>query len=172
MKIVSLLINEDVARAERKFDQATADNIVDLCREYLVVLFEYRSHLTNLPQIPEVNFAEQSSLGRTLAEQSRMAVTAAIGVTETAEDLVEALLRSFTEVSASDAVETFNRLGHNGSSDWNLDGSLVRAGIPSDGSMTDSDAIETAKRLRREAYVEQRITFLKSSDTDTAGAPA
>ena len=172
MKIVSLLINEDVARAERNFDRATSDNIVDLCGEYLTVLSEYRSHLTNLPQIPEVNFAEQSSLGRTLAEQSRMAVMAAIGVTETAHDLVEALLRSFTDVSASDAVETFNRLGYNGSKDWKLHGKMVHAGDPSGWSTTEGEAIETAKRLRRDAYVNQRITFLKSSETDRSAVPA
>jgi len=172
MKIVSLLINEDVARAERNFDRATSDNIVDLCGEYLTVLSEYRTHLTNLPQIPEVNFAEQSSLGRTLAEQSRMAVMAAIGVTETAHDLVEALLRSFTDVNASEAVETFNRLGYSGSNDWKLHGRMVHHGDQSGSSISDSEAIETAKRLRRDAYVNQRITFLRSSDTDKAAIPA
>ena len=29
MKIVSLLINEDVAKEERNFDRATSDNIVE-----------------------------------------------------------------------------------------------------------------------------------------------
>lgn len=169
MKIVSLLINEDVARAERNFDQATSDNIVDLCGDYLAVLSDYRKHLTSLPQIPEVNFIEQSSLGRTLAEQSRMAVQAAIGVTETAQELVGALLRSFTEVSASDAVETFNRLGHNGSNDWELRDNTLHAG---DQSLTAADAIETAKRLRRDAYVDQRITFLKSPDHGRSAVPA
>jgi hypothetical protein len=167
-----LLINEDVAAAERKFEQATPDNIVDLCREYLRVLSDYRQHLMNLPQIPEVNFVEQSSLGRTLAEQSRMAVTAAIGVTESAHDLVDALLRSFTDVSASDAVETFNRLEYDGSKEWKLDGRTVNAGDPATRSITDDEAIETAKRLRRDAYVNQRITFLRSSEADKAAAPA
>jgi hypothetical protein len=164
MKIISLLINEDVAKAERKFEQATADNIVGLCREYIDVLSEYRRHLTDLPQVPEVNFAERSPLGRTLAEQSRMAVQAAIGVTESAQKLVAALLGSFTDVSASDAAETFNFLEYNGSNDWKLDGSTVRTDSPSGVTVSDSEAVETAKRLRREAYVNERITFLKSLD--------
>ena len=170
MKIVSLLINEDVARAERNFDRATSDNIVDLCGEYLTVLAEYRKHLMSLPQIPEVNFIEQSSLGRTLAEQSRMAVTAAIGVTETAQELVGALLKSFTEVSASDAVETFNRLGYDGANNWELRGNTLHAGDGHD--LTDVEAVETAKSLRRDAYVNQRITFLKTPDHGRSAVPA
>jgi len=172
MKIVSLLINEDVARAERNFDQATSDNIVDLCGEYLAVLSEYRKHLMSLPQIPEVNFVEQSSLGRTLAEQSRMAVLAAIGVTETAQELVEALLRSLTEVNASGAVETFNRLGYNGSNNWELHDDTLHAGDASGSAIAADEAVETAKRLRREAYVNDRITFLHSSDPDRSAVPA
>ena len=172
MKIVSLLINEDVAKAERNFEQATADNIVELCSEYLSVLAEYRSHLLKLPEIPEVNFIEQSPLGRTLAEQSRTAVQAAIDVTETAHDLVEALLESFTSISVSDAVETFNRLGYNGSHDWSLHGNMVHVSDASGWSLAQGEAVKRAAKLRREAYVNRRITFLKQTDTDEVTPPA
>jgi len=170
MKIVSLLINEDVARAERQFEQATGDNIVELCGEYLRVLSDYRTHLMNLPEIPEVNFIEQSSLGRTLAEQSRRAVQAAIDVTETAHDLVGSLLESLTSIDASDAVETFNRLGYNGSHNWTLHGSMVHAGDVSGWSLTQDEAVKRATKLRREAYVTRRITFLKGPDEDKTAA--
>jgi hypothetical protein len=67
-------------------------------------------------------------------------------------------------VSASDAAETFNCLEYKGSNDWKLDGSTVRTDSPSGVTVSDSEAVETAKRLRREAYVNERITFLKSLD--------
>jgi hypothetical protein len=172
MKIVSLLINKDVAEAERNFEQATGDNIVDLCSKYLSVLAEYRTHLLKLPEIPEVNFIEQSPLGRTLAEQSRTVVQAAIDVTETAHDMVEALLESFTSISVSDAIETFNRLGYNGSHNWSLYGSLVHVGDASGWSLTQGQAVRRAAKLRREAYVKRRITFLKQTDADKATPPA
>ena len=164
MKILSLLINEEVARAERNFERATSDNIVELCREYLRVLTEYRDQLRGLREIPEINCTEQSKLSRELITQSRAAVRATVEVTVTAHNYVDALLRTFTLIDAWDAAETFNRLLYKGSINWEVQGGQIRATDQADGeAMTIQEAVVIAGRLRREAYVANGITFFKSA---------
>lgn len=168
MKIVSLLINEDVARAERDFEMATSGNIVELCTEYLRVLDHYRQHLLNLQAIPEINFAENSNFVRELSQQSRKAVQATVELTETAHRLIESLLNSFTSINPRAAADTFNRLRFKDSGDWETDGSSVFVqNAPDAEKMGADEAQETAGRLRREAYVDGRMTFF---DDDPAAA--
>jgi hypothetical protein len=161
MRILSLLINEDVVKAEREFDRATSDNIDQLCREYIAVLDAYRSQLLDLRNIPEINYNENSALGRELISQSRTAVKAAIEVTVTAHYFVEALLESFTVISGWAAVETLNRLFYDGSTEWELrSGHIVSRRAEPDASIPIAEGVEVAGRLRREAYVANGITFI------------
>jgi hypothetical protein len=160
MKIINLLINEDLLKAELALEKASADNVVELGNNYLGKLKEYREQLHQLGGIPEISFAEQSKLGRELIEQSRKAVRSAIEVTTNERNRVESLVDSFTLINGWDAAATFNRLKHKDSTDWELSGSEVR--ITTNGErMTVDDAVKTAGQLRREAYINEKVVFTR-----------
>ena len=89
MKIINLLINEDVLKAEIALERAGSDDIVTLGRAYLASLREYREQLHGLGGIPDINLAEQSKLGRELVEQSRRAIRAAIEITVDGSKIVK-----------------------------------------------------------------------------------
>ena len=160
MKIINSLINEDLLKAELALEKASADDVVELGNRYLEKLKEYREQLHQLGGIPEISFAQQSRLGRELIEQSRKAVRAAIEVTTNERNRVESLVDSFTLINGWDAATTFNRLIQMHSTDWELSGTEVR--IASNGErMTVTEAVETAGRLRREAYITQKVVFTR-----------
>lgn len=160
MKIINLLINEDVLKAEIALERAGSDDIVTLGRAYLASLREYREQLHGLGGIPDINLAEQSKLGRELVEQSRRAIRAAIEITTNERNRVESLLDSFTLINGWDAAATFNRLKYKDSTSWEMNGSEVR--IPGNGErLSIQDAVETAGDLRRRAYVTESITFVR-----------
>lgn len=160
MKIINSLINEDLLKAELALEKASADDVVELGNRYLEKLKEYREQLHQLGGIPEIDFAQQSRLGRELIEQSRRAVRAAIEVTTNERNRVESLVDSFTLINGWDAATTFNRLKHMDSTDWELAGTEVR--IASNGErMTVTEAVETAGRLRREAYITRKVVFTR-----------
>ena len=160
MKIINLLINEDLLKAELALEKASADDVVELGQSYLEKLKEYREQLHQLGGIPEISFAQQSRLGRELIEQSRKAVRAAIEVTTNERNRVESLVDSFTLINGWDAAATFNRLRHKDSTDWELAGAEVR--IASNGErMTVTEAVETAGKLRREAYINGKVVFTR-----------
>ena len=48
MRVVQLLINEDVVNTERRLGEATSENIIEILRENLKVLAAYRKLLVNL----------------------------------------------------------------------------------------------------------------------------
>lgn len=160
MRIINLLINEDLLKAELALEKASADDVVELAESYLEKLKEYREQLHQLGGIPEINFAQQSRLGRELIEQSRKAVRAAIEVTTSERNRVETLIDSLTLINGWDAAMTFNRLKHKDSADWELVGAEVR--IASNGErMTVTEAVETAGKLRREAYTDGKVVFAR-----------
>ena len=158
MKIMNLLINEDLVNAELALEKAGADDVIELGKTYLEKLKEYREQLHQLKGIPEINIAEQSKLGRELIEQSRKAIRSAIEVTTNERNRVESLMDSFTLINGWDAAATLNRLKHKSSTDWELAGSEVRI-ANADERMSIAVAVETASRLRREAYIRERIVF-------------
>jgi hypothetical protein len=160
MKIINLLINEDLLNAEIALERATSDNIVELGKTYLALLAEYRDQLHKLGGLPEISFAEQSKLGRELIEQSRKAVRAAIELSVRERNRVEALVESFTLINGWDAAATFNKLRHKDATDWELHGSEVR--VASNGEkMNVQEAVATAGLLRRNAYISNKTTFLR-----------
>ncbi|MGD9587639.1 MAG: hypothetical protein AB7Q37_10515 [Pyrinomonadaceae bacterium] len=160
MKIIKLLINEDLLKAELSLENATADDVVELGKNYLEKLKEYRDQLHQLGGIPEIKLAEESRLGRELIEQSRKAVRSAIEVTTNERNRVEALIDSFTLINGWDAAATFNRLKHKDATDWELVGAEVR--IASNGErMSVQEAVETAGQLRREAYINGKLVFAR-----------
>lgn len=158
MKVINLLINEDLLAAELALEKACADNVVELGKQYLEKLKEYRQQLHKLGGIREIDFAQQSKLGRELIEQSRKAIRSAIEVTTSERNRVESLMDSFTLINGWDAAATLSRLGHKDSNDWELSGTQVR--IANNGErMSIAVAVETASRLRREVYISERMVF-------------
>ncbi|MCU1288564.1 MAG: hypothetical protein JWN60_793 [Acidobacteria bacterium] len=160
MKIINLLINENLLKAEFALDQATADNIIELSRNYLLLLNTYRDELYQLRNMPEINFSQQSTLGRELIEQSRKAVRAALEFTVCERNKTQTLLNSFTSISGYQATETFNQLKYKGFDNWETQSSGVRLkGMINDEFMTIPQAVETAGKLRRDSYIELKSNF-------------
>ena len=152
-----------MTRAELALSKATSDNIDELCRNYLKLLTEYRDRLYELRGIPEINLKQASSThGRELVEQTRKAVRAAVEITVRERNATESLLESFTSISGYEAAQTFNQLNYKGFSAWELRAKGIRlkdgAG---DEAIPVEEAVNLAGKLRREAYVADKITFLR-----------
>ena len=160
MKIINLPTNDGLKKAELALDQATNDNIIELCQDYLRQLDAYRDELYQFRNKPELNLNQQSSLGRELIEQSRKAVRSALEFTVRERNKIQSLLESFTLISGYQATATFNNLKYKGFDNWEMQSSGVRLkDTNSDEFMTIEQAVEIAGKLRREAYIEHKITF-------------
>jgi hypothetical protein len=159
MRIVQLLINEDVVNTERSLAEATSENIIEILRENLKVLAAYRKLLVNLRGIPELNLNMESKLGRELVEESRLAVLEAVKTTIAKHNLAEALLDSFLLINGYEAADTFNRVFYLGSYYWEKRGGNICA--PDREDLCIATAAEKAGQLRREAYVVNRMTFFR-----------
>lgn len=160
MKIINLPINADLKKVQFALSQATYDDIIELCQDYLQKLNAYRDELYQVRNKPELNLNQQSTLERDLIEQSRKAVRSAIEFTVRERNKTQSLLDSFTVISAYQATETFNKLKYKGLDNWELQSSGVRLkDTNNDEFMTIQQAVETAGKLRREAYIEHNITF-------------
>jgi hypothetical protein len=141
-------------RAAQAFDAATTDNIVELCRQYLALLADYRAELYKLPRTLGVNQWTGSFLWEDVAN-FRKAVRAAIEETTRERNRTEALLNSFISVSGYGAVETFNRQKYKGHDDWELRAGGV-ARFSRDVAcerLTVLEAVNIASLLRREEHV-------------------
>ena len=162
MKIINLLINEELLKAELALEKANGENIVGLCRDYLKLLTEYRDQLYELRGIPEINLEESSTLGRELIEQARKAVRAAVEITVRERNKTESLLESFTSISGYEAAETFNQLKYKGFDNWELRPKGIRVKDDSDGeTIPIQEAVDLAGQFRRAAYVADKTTFLR-----------
>src|SRR5688500_7232329 len=162
MLMVELLVNENLLKAEFALNQANSGNIIELCREYLRILTEYRDELYKLRGSPEITLQQSSSLARELTQQVRKAIRSAVEITTRERNKTESLLESFTSISGYEAIDTFNRLKYKGFDDWQLGANSIRPGNNgNDGQMTMQEAVDTASLLRREVYIANKTTFLK-----------
>ena len=162
MLIVELLVNENLLKAEFALNQANSGNIIELCRNYLQMLNEYRDELYKLRSSPEISLQQSTPLARELTEQVRKAIRSAIEITTRERNKTESLLESFTSISGYEAIDTFNRLKYKGFDNWELGANSIRSGDNgSSGQMTMQEAVDTASLLRREAYITHKTTFLK-----------
>jgi hypothetical protein len=191
MTIINLLINEPLLKSELELNEATAENIDQLCRNYLKLLGEYRDQLHGLKGIPEIDLTQTSPLARELVGQARRAVRAAIETTVREHNRTDALLASFTSITAVQAAETFNALGYKGTKGWKASSAGVRRNASQAGQksaeprskaagksveaaatpigsdrdrLTVAEAVAAAGKLRRQAYVNHRVTFLPKDD--------
>ena len=151
MKIIKLLINEDLRAAEIAFERATGGDVIELARIYLGLLNAYREQLHKLGGIPQIDHAMRSAIAKELVEQSRHAVRSAIETTTSERNRVESLLESFTLISGWEAAAAFNEVHYEGANDWELVGSEVHS-LSRDAGMSVQAAVTTAGALRREAY--------------------
>src|SRR4028118_75466 len=103
MEIKNLLINENLIKSELALDQATCDNIIELCQDYLQQLNAYRDELYQLRNAPELNLNKQSSIKHELIEQSRKAVRSALEFTVREHNKTQSLLDSLTSISGYQA---------------------------------------------------------------------
>lgn len=162
MLMVELLVNENLLKAEFALNQANSGNIIELCREYLRILTEYRDELYKLRGSPEITLQQSSPLARELTQQVRKAIRSAVEITTRERNKTESLLESFTSISGYEAIDTFNRLKYKGFDDWQLGANSIRPGNNgTEGQMTMQEAVDAASLLRREAYIMFKTTFLK-----------
>ena len=161
MLIVELPVNKELLNAESALNRADSGNVVELCRQYLLLLNTYHDELFKNRAAPEIVF-HQSSLARELGRQIGRSYRSTLETTVYKRKLTASLLNSFISISGGDAVDTFNRLTHEGFDDWELlTGGIRSKRKPADNLITLRDAVYTAGFLRREAYVTKKITFLK-----------
>lgn len=151
-------LEEKLRKARLALDGATSGNIIELCKEYLALLAEYRGELYTLPDTVDLN-PHSKSLSRAGVNDSRKEVRAAIEHTTREREWAEALILSFTAISGYGAVETFNRQKYKGRDDWKLSAGGVSFRDSTVGQrMTIQEAVETASLLRREEHVAGNVT--------------
>ena len=149
-------LEEKLHNAKLAIHSATTENIVELCKQYLTLLAQYRNELYKLAGTPRINLqtASSSSLGD--VNSARKIVRGVIENTTQERNKIEALLRSFIAVSGYEAVETLNSSKHKNFSNWKVKAGGVRASVGTDsGRMTIQEAVDAASLLRREVYILQ-----------------
>ena len=148
-------LEQKLHHAKIALDGATSENIIELCKQYLALLAEYRDELYRLPDTLELNLRSRSSPVRKDVDDTRKAVRAAIEHTTRERNWAEGLILSFTAISGYEAVETFNRQKYKGREDWQLSAGGAGFGDGVDGGqkMTMREAVETASLLRREEHI-------------------
>lgn len=162
MLILNLPVTENLVKAEYALGQADSSNIIELCRNYLQVLSDYRKELFELRGKPEIMLSNASLPEREFTEQVRKTVRAAIENTTKERNKIESLLKSFIAINGYEAVETFNSVIFRGFDNWKLRANSITTGNgESDGQMSMQEAVEAASMLRREAYIDRKISFSK-----------
>jgi hypothetical protein len=147
-------LEERLSRARHDLQQATCENIIQLCKHYLALLSEYRGKLYELQGTPEINQQLASSTSPEDVGNTRKAIRAAIENTTKERNSTEKLLLSITTVSAYEAVEIFNRREYEGHNDWELRASGVKFSGGTDRDLlTIQKAVDIASLLRREEFI-------------------
>lgn len=146
-------LEEKLLKARLALDRATSESIIELCKQYLALLDEYRGELRRLPRTLELNTKTRSSISLKEVYDNRKEVRAAIEHTTQERNRVQALLLSFTAVSGYEATATLNRLRYKGHDNWELSAGGVRSGDNAKNRMTVQEAVEVASLLRREEHV-------------------
>jgi hypothetical protein len=140
--------------ARHALDGATSGNVVELCKQYLALLAEYRSELYKLPDTLGIKQWSGACLWEDVGNV-RKVVRAAIENVTRERNGTEALLLSFISVSGYEAVKTLNRRKHKGHDDWELraGGVALYRGDLAGERMTVLEAVALAGLLRREEHV-------------------
>jgi hypothetical protein len=154
-------LEEKLLGARHTLRGATSEDIIELCKQYLALLAEYRCQLYKLQGTSAIHLASKSSSSNEDVADSRKAIRAAIENTTQERNSTETLLLSFTTVSGYEAVEIFNRRKYEGHGDWELRASGVKSSSSSGRDlMTIQQAVDTASLLRREEHIAQNAASL------------
>lgn len=149
-------LEEKLRQARLALDGATSESIIELCKQYLALLAEYRAELYKLPDTLHLNRHSKSSASRVEVNDTRKEVRAAIEATTSEREWAEGLIIWFTAISGYGAVETLNRGRFRGHDNWELRAGGVRCnGGPDSERMTVQDAVDAASLLRREDHIAQ-----------------
>ena len=155
-------LEESLRLAQTALDKATSENIIEICKEYLALLAAYRAQLFELPHPQGIDPPTGSSSSGEEIEATRREIRVAIERTTRARNRITALLRSFTAISAYEAVETLNRLKYEGHEDWELKASGVRFGCGTDADrISIQEAVSIASLLRREEYITRNVAVAR-----------
>jgi hypothetical protein len=146
-------LEEKLLKARLALDRATSESIIELCKQYLALLDEYRDCLHRLPRTLDLNTQTRSSISAEEVGDRRREVRAAIEHITRERNRVGALLLSFTAVSGYEATATLNRLRYKDHDDWELRAGGVRWGDNNTNKMTVLEAVEAARQLRREEHI-------------------
>lgn len=146
-------LEEKLRRARHVLKGATSENIIELCKQYLALLAEYRNQLYKLQGTSGIDLRSASFSSREDVNDTRKVVREAIENTTQERNRTEQLLLSITTVSGYEAVEIFNRRKYKGHDDWELRASGVKFSGGTDRDlMTIQQAVDTASLLRREEH--------------------
>jgi hypothetical protein len=143
--------------AKHLLDSADSENIIERCKQYLVLLDEYRTRLYELGTVRSRSESTKTSTGNKLPDRSVIRI--AIEETTSERNRTKALLLSFTTVSGYEAVDLFNERFYRGHEDWELRASGIK--FPGGGDsdlMTIQEAVDLASLLRREDHTSRRST--------------
>lgn len=145
--------DEKLSDAKQALNEATSDNVNELCVEYLALLFEYRRVLYKLQGTSVINLQPGSSSEEEV-ENIRKEVRGAIENITQERNRTSALLRSLTVVSGYEAAETFNRLKYEGHDNWEARaGGVGLSEETNSNRLTIQEAVDMARLLRRDEYV-------------------
>ena len=154
MRFLDVFVNEGVLSAEIALRQASSDSVVDECWNYLSHLTAYRHDLRGLRFLSDDALYSRSTLSRELVSQARSAVRAVIEITVRETNRTEKLLESFTAINVHQAAAILNTCKYLGSANWESGAAGVRFSNGFEtGQLSVDEAVRTASRLRREAYV-------------------
>jgi len=149
---MNLLIDHEVLKAEIELERASADDVVAKAKVYLALLSAFHKQLCRYARLlSRGRHQNQLATGQGPAEQAPEPFSTAIHIAKSEILRVERLLEKFSKISASEAVEIFNRLGHRGSSNWEEAIDEVRTTVGTE-RMSAGTAIEQAGLLLREEY--------------------
>ena len=161
-------LEAQLSHARHNLQQATSENIIDLCKHYLALLSEYRSKLYELQGTSGINQQSSPPTSPEDVGDTRRAIRAAIENTTKERNGTEMLLLSITTVSGYEAVEIFNRRNYEGHNDWELRSSGVKfSGGAGRDLLTVQEAVDIAglastRRTSRGAGVKENsnpVTF-------------
>ena len=149
-------LEQQLDHARQALKRASSENIVELCKDYLLLLAQYRGKLYVLAETSRIQQPPAPSSTVKDSGHTRKVIRAAIENTTRERNITEMLLLSFTTVSGYQAVEVFNRRKYVGHDDWVLRASGLRSAAGSgDDVMTIQEAVDIASLLRREEYIAQ-----------------
>lgn len=161
-------LEQQLSHAKHALNCATSEDIVELSKQYLALLAEYRNKLYDLQGTPGIDQQSSSSALPNDVGNTRKAVRIAIENTTRERNGTEKLLLSITTVSGYEAVEIFNRRKHKGHSDWEIRSGGVKFSGGSDHDLlTIQEAVDTAGLIRREEYVAAQA-FREDSNLKTS----